>query len=166
MALAYAWFGYWGGGSFIQGFGGSSYPVVFVTGILYSFGFTAPIAAGALLSLSPQINPFLAAIVGGLGSVLADFTIFRFVRVSFESELSQLRKTKAITRASLRFKKYTPEMLREYLLLALAGFFIASPLPDEIGISLLAGFTNIEEKRLLAVSFLLNTLGILVFIML
>jgi uncharacterized membrane protein YdjX (TVP38/TMEM64 family) len=44
----------------------------------------------------------------------------------------------------------------------MAGFFIASPLPDEIGVSLLAGFTRIEEKKFALVSFALNTLGIIV----
>ncbi len=44
---------------------------------------------------------------------------------------------------------------------AIIGFFIiASPFPDEIGIALL-GITNLDIKKFLPISFILNSFGIL-----
>jgi len=48
---------------------------------------------------------------------------------------------------------------RKIMLPALAAAVIASPLPDEIGISLLAS-QKMESKKFLPISFTLNFLGI------
>ena len=45
---------------------------------------------------------------------------------------------------------------------AFVGILIASPLPDEIGVIMLAGLTKINFKILAIISFILNTLGILI----
>jgi len=43
-----------------------------------------------------------------------------------------------------------------------AGFVIASPLPDEIGVSLLAGTTKISTRTFAILSYFLNTAGIFI----
>ncbi len=50
--------------------------------------------------------------------------------------------------------------LKKYLLPVLAGFVIASPLPDEIGVCLLAG-SKISPRAFSLFSYAFNTLGIL-----
>lgn len=47
-----------------------------------------------------------------------------------------------------------------YLSTGVAGFIIASPLPDEIGVTLLAGVTKIETRVVAVVALTLNTVGI------
>jgi len=47
-----------------------------------------------------------------------------------------------------------------------AGLFIASPLPDEAGVIILAGPTKLSTKALSVISFILNSLGILVILFL
>lgn len=47
-----------------------------------------------------------------------------------------------------------------YLSAGVAGFIIASPLPDEIGVTLLAGVTKIETRVVAVVALTLNTVGI------
>jgi len=58
------------------------------------------------------------------------------------------------------------EKIRIYLMYAFAGILIASPLPDEAGVTMLAGLTKISVKSLALISFILNTLGIIILLML
>ena len=48
---------------------------------------------------------------------------------------------------------------------AVAGLIIASPLPDEAGIILLAGLTKIKASILAPISLAMNTLGILILLL-
>jgi uncharacterized membrane protein YdjX (TVP38/TMEM64 family) len=48
---------------------------------------------------------------------------------------------------------------------AIAGLIISSPLPDELGVSMLAGLTTINAKKLSIISFIMNSLGILIMLM-
>ena len=57
-------------------------------------------------------------------------------------------------------KGHAPTRVKHYLLYIFAGLFIISPLPDEVGISMLAGLTTIKIRVLGIISFLLHTIGI------
>ena len=59
----------------------------------------------------------------------------------------------------LYVKHKTPNLFKKYLIAVIAGFIIASPLPDEIGVSLLAASRIISMKVVSAISYLLNTAG-------
>jgi uncharacterized membrane protein YdjX (TVP38/TMEM64 family) len=52
--------------------------------------------------------------------------------------------------------------MREYILWSFAGLLIASPLPDEIGVTLVSGLTEIRLRTFAALCFVLNTIGILI----
>jgi uncharacterized membrane protein YdjX (TVP38/TMEM64 family) len=54
---------------------------------------------------------------------------------------------------------------RHYLVYAFAGLIIASPLPDELGVALLAGFTHIKPWKFAIISYVCNTLGILIMLL-
>jgi len=88
--------------------------------------------------------------------------IFSFIRVSFEDEFNKLRKTKLIRSIGKVIEKSLGKKLKAYLMYIFAGFIIASPLPDEIGVIMLAGLTRINARILAVLSFILNTIGILV----
>lgn len=60
------------------------------------------------------------------------------------------------------FDHHFSERLKRYVLWTVAGFLIASPLLDEFGVSLVSGFTHINQKEFSVISFSLNTLGIFV----
>ena len=53
---------------------------------------------------------------------------------------------------------------KHYLLYAFAGLVIASPLPDEIGVSLL-GISKIKLYKFIIISFIFNTIGVLLVIL-
>jgi hypothetical protein len=139
--------------------GNFSYVSVFFAGLLFAFGFTAAIAVGFLIALQPG-NIFLAALIAGLGALVSDLLIFRFVKVSFDKEFNLLKRTIILRKINKLFKKNLGLKITSYIMYAFTGIIIASPLPDEIGVILLAGLTKINQKILAVISFVLNTIGI------
>ncbi len=145
---------------------GHGYVSIFIAGLLFSFGFTSPFAAGLFLAMAPQVNPYIAAPLGGFAAFLADLCIFEFIRFSFSDEIHRLKSTRAFLKIhGLLHHKRVPVSVRTYLLWAFAGLIIASPLPDEIGVTLLSTITTIDAKKFGAFSFAMNTLGIFVMLM-
>ncbi|MCK9595775.1 hypothetical protein M0R19_01155 [Candidatus Pacearchaeota archaeon] len=131
----------------------------FISGILITFGFTAPFAIGLLIKTNIQ-NIFLASLIGGIGATIGDLFIFSTIKLSFMDEFKRLEKTKAINKIKKIVKNNKHILIKHYLLYIFAGIIIASPLPDEIGVSMLAGLTTIDKKRLAITSFLLHTSAI------
>lgn len=126
-----------------------------IAGGLFVYGFTAAPATAILLILSKQQNILLAGLVGGFGALIGDLLIFQFIRHSFSDEIKELSKEPIFKEIKTR----VPPIVRNYLAPVLGGIIIASPLPDEIGISLLATST-ISTRTFAILSFLLNTAGI------
>ncbi len=144
---------------FIIGLNNLSYIGIFIAGILFSFGFSVPFSIGFFLSIHPE-NIFLASIIGGIGALFSDLFIFKMIRLSFMDEFNKIKKTKLIKDTNDLFKKNINAKIRLYILYTFAGIIIASPLPDEIGVSMLAGLTTINIKKLSIISFIMNTIGI------
>jgi len=131
-------------------------------GMLFSFGFSAPFGMGIFLAIAPDIPIWIAAPVGGFGAFLSDVAIFQTLRVPFFAlEVERLRSA-SLTRwlHSVFLHDGMSDRIHKFALWTMAGIFIASPLPDEIGVSLVSTLTNIESKRFALLSFLLNTAGI------
>ncbi|MFA5125839.1 MAG: hypothetical protein WC462_02445 [archaeon] len=148
----------------ISHLGVMSYAGVFICGLLFSFGFTTPFAIAILLKLNFE-NIFLAAIIGGLGALISDLIIFRFVKFSFEDEFRKIKGERPFLFLKNGVQKVFPPKLTHYLLLAFAGILFASPLPDEAAILILASLSEINEKKLAIISYICNTLGILIILM-
>lgn len=147
---------------FAEMFNSRGYVSIFLAGFLFAYGFTAPFAVGFFISLAPQVNIFIAAPLAGAGALMADLTIFQFIRTSFQSEFDKLKLTRLFQKIRALFDDHFGEKLKKYILWTIAGFLIASPLPDEFGVSLLSGFTTLDKKIFSIISYLLNTAGILV----
>jgi len=96
-------------------------------------------------------------LAGGLGALLADLTIFKIVRFSFEDEIKRLSKE----RRFLNIERKLPNIMKKYAMVVLGGLIIALPLPDEIGVSMLALSLKIKMKTFIVFSYLLNTAGII-----
>lgn len=144
------------------------YPAVFAAGLLFSYGFTTPFAIAAFVAMANDVNPFIAAPLAGIGAFLSDLVIFELLRVSFfGTELERLRHTHLVDRIhKLLHRDTIPERVRRYGLWAMSGIVIASPLPDEIGVALLSGTSNISDRTFGIICFVMNTLGILAVLML
>lgn len=150
--------------NFISSLNGLSYLGVFLGGMLFAFGFSAPFAIGFFIALTPQ-NIFIAAIVAGFGAVISDLLIFRFIRFSFEDEFSHLRNTKTLRGLRYLIDASYFRKIKVYLMYAFAGILIASPLPDEVGVTMFAGLTKVKEFWIALIGFSLNTLGILLILL-
>lgn len=143
----------------ISNLGELGYLGVFIAGLMFAFGFTSPLAAGFFLVLNPK-NILIASIIGGIGAMFSDLFIFKFIRLSFKDEFNRIKKEKISLKAKKILHKIIDKKIRVYLMYIFAGGLIASPLPDEAGVILLAGLTKIKPRFLAIIGFILNSLGI------
>ena len=150
--------------NFVLGLNGFGYIGVFVAGMLFPLGFTTAFSVGFLVALNPE-NIILSAFVGAVGVALANLLIFSFVKFSFEHEFllleERIDRVKVIRRAEKEFKKDISKRIRHYLMYVFIGILIASPVPDEIADTLLAGFTHVKPFFVAVFSFILSFIGLL-----
>jgi len=132
---------------------------IFLSGIFYAYGFTAAPATAVLLVLAKEQNILLAGLIGGFGALLSDIAIFLFIKYSFTDEIKRLEKEKAVRFIEKEEKKLFGHY-QKYILVSFAGFLIASPLPTEIGVTLMATLKNVSIKKFIIIAYLLHTLGI------
>ena len=128
----------------------------FVAGLFFTSVFTTAPAIAALGEIAQANHILPTAFFGAIGAVIGDLVIFRFVRDRFSEHLLALLKRKGGRRRTRHLLKLP--WLRGLLFL-LGGLIIASPFPDELGISLL-GFSQIRLSRFIPLSFACNFLGI------
>ena len=144
--------------SIITGYG---YWSIFLAGLLFSYGFTTPFAIGIFLLAEPS-NLLLSSLIAGFGALIADSLIFAFIRFNMMDEFIRIQKIKPLNSFDSFFHKNFSVNTQKNLLYILAGFIIASPLPDEIGVLLLAGLSKAHPGIFAFVSFVFNTIGIFV----
>ncbi len=125
----------------------------FLSGIFFAYGFSAAPATAIFLILAKGQNIFLAAVIGGLGAFVGDFIIFRYIRSSLDKEIRKLQ-------SRFHFSFRQGRFFKKYIVPVMAGFIIASPLPDEIGVAMLGASRTIKTRVFFVISFLLNTTGI------
>src|SRR3989338_8828162 len=128
----------------------------FLVGIFFAYSYTAAPATALFLILAKEQNIFISGLIGGLGALVGDLVIFSFISISFKDEIRKLAHEKIVVYLNNGF----PYKIKKYLIPIFAGFLIASPLPDELGIALLAISQHISIKIFALLSFTLNTLGI------
>jgi hypothetical protein len=128
----------------------------FLSGVFFTSAFTISPASIAIALLSKTTPIFVLAFWGALGAVLGDMILFFFIRDKFADDLQG---------ALIHYhdKKLTTFFHRKFFhwLTPLVGaLVIASPLPDELGITMM-GLSKIRTYTLMLISFSMNFLGIL-----
>jgi len=161
MYLAYLLFADVQTSQFISRLGNLKYLGTFIAGLFFSFGFTTPFSVGFFLALKPE-NILVHSLIGGLGAALSDILILKFVKFSFKDEIKKLKQEPVSREIKLITRKLIAKKIRFYLTYLFAGIIIASPLPDEIGITILSGISKVNVKAIGVISWIFNTLGILV----
>lgn len=136
--------------------GSWGYVGAFFGGILFVSTFTVATGGIILFSLAQYLHPVEIALVAGLGAVVGDLLIFRLIKNDLQTELRTIYNSRLNGRhiSRLLHTKYF-----SWSLPVIGAIIIASPLPDEIGISLM-GLSKIKTFKFVFVSFLLNTIGI------
>ncbi|MEK6855440.1 MAG: hypothetical protein AABX73_04420 [Nanoarchaeota archaeon] len=150
--------------SFVSGLDSLSYLGIFIAGLLFSFGFSTPFAIGFFIISNPD-NLLLAALIGGIGALTSDLLIFKIIKFSFMDEFERLEHTHFMKKINKVIKSNFKFKLSNYLIYFFAGIIIASPLPDELGVTMLAGLTEIKPGIFAIVSFIMNYIGILIMLL-
>lgn len=140
---------------FLHQLGGLGYLGAFLGGILFVYTFTFATGLVILVFLLDGIAAWEIALVGGLGAVVGDLVIFRFVKHDILSELIPLYHQLGGRKLSGIF--YQP--ILKWILPVIGALIIASPFPDELGVSLL-GISQIKTPMFIILSFSLNAIGI------
>ena len=127
----------------------------FVSGIFWTSVFTIAPASVALAHIALTDMPLSVALWGAFGAMCGDLILFLFIRDRFtDNLLDSVRPsiTKHILSSfHLGFVKWLSPLL--------GALIIASPLPDELGLTLM-GLSKTRVAVLMPISFVMNMLGI------
>lgn len=146
---------------FIRGIGNLGYIGSFISGILFVSVFTIAPASAILFDITKILNPYLVAISAGAGAMLGDYLILRILKDKVFEELMPLFRNmhKSFLGTIFSSPFFT------WLIPIIGAFMIASPFPDEIGISLM-GLSKIKNWQFLLITFSLNSIGIFLVVIL
>lgn len=141
--------------TFLLSLGELGYLGAFLAGILFVSTFTVATGAVILLVLAEKLSPIEIGLIAGFGAVVSDFVIFRFIKDNLIEEITPIYKLLGgghITKV-LHTKYFS------WMLPVIGAVIIASPLPDEVGVSLM-GISKMKTYQFLLLSFVLNAIGI------
>ena len=129
----------------------------FLAGMFFISIFTATPAIVVLAELFKNNQTMETALIAGLGALVGDLIIFRFVKNHIAEDVKYLIEATGLKRV----KKIFHLKFFHWLTPFLGAVIIASPLPDELGVSLL-GLAKIKLFYFIPLSYVLNFIGILV----
>ncbi len=139
----------------IRQVGDLGYLGAFFAGMLFVSTFTVAPAAVVLYHLADSLHPVEIALIAGLGAMIGDYIIFRFIKDKIFTELRPL----FLKFGKPYFKTVYKSPYFAWVLPISGAFIIASPFPDEVGVSIL-GLSKIKRWQFFLVTFTLNVLGI------
>lgn len=127
----------------------------FITGMLFVTTFTAPVGTLMLFILTQRYSAVEIGLIAGAGAVLSDILIFRFVRDDLSDELTSLYQHFGGSHLTHIFhSKYF-----HWTLPVVGALIIATPLPDELGVSLLS-ISKMKLPQFILTSFCMHSMGI------
>lgn len=129
----------------------------FIAGIFFTSAFTIAPAAIILAGLAAHTPIFPFAFWGACGALVGDLTIFIFVRDRFADDIIDILK---ITKAK-KLTHFFHKGFFRWLSPVIGAVIIASPLPDEIGITMM-GFSKTKMALLIPISFTMNFIAVLI----
>ncbi|OHA17717.1 MAG: hypothetical protein A2664_03835 [Candidatus Taylorbacteria bacterium RIFCSPHIGHO2_01_FULL_46_22b] len=128
----------------------------FVAGLFFTSVFTTAPAMVVLGEMAHANGIWETAFFGAFGSLIGDLVIFRFIRDRLSEHLIELWREQHRFR---RFTKLFKLRLFRWLTFLAGGLIIASPLPDELGVSLL-GLSKARMSVFIPLSLVFNFIGL------
>jgi len=125
-----------------------------LAGAMFASTFTVTTGALVIISLTKVISPLVIILFGALGAVLVDYLIFRFVKNKITAEITPIYDL--ITGHHLRKLLHTRYFA--WTLPVIGALIIMSPLPDELGVSLM-GLSQTKTRQFLLVSGISHLIG-------
>ncbi len=129
----------------------------FIAGIFFVSVFTAVPATVVFAEIAQSGSIFWTAFFGGIGALVGDLIIFRFIKDNLSDDFLYLIKKSKSERLISIFQL----RLFRWLIPFVGALIVASPLPDELGLTMM-GLSKMKTSLFIPVSFVLNSLGILV----
>jgi len=131
----------------------------FIAGIFFTSFFTLGPSSVALVHIAESAPVSGVVVWGSIGAMCGDLILFFFVKDRFVEDLKHAIKPKY-------FKTFMKSMhfgFMKWISPIIGALIIASPLPDEFGITLL-GMSKIRLSVLIPVALAMNMLGIYILI--
>ncbi len=142
--------------SFLQSLGGMGYIGAFIAGIFFVSTFTISTCVVILSILAQHLSLPELIFFASLGAVVGDIFVFRSVKDGLFDELKPIYKSLG----GNHLNKILHTRHFRWTLPVLGALIIASPLPDELGVTLL-GISRMSMGSFVPLSFVLNAIGIL-----
>ncbi|MBI2589118.1 hypothetical protein HYW35_02865 [Candidatus Saccharibacteria bacterium] len=139
----------------IRQVGTLGYVGAFIAGTFFVSTFTVAPAAVILYHLADSLHPLEIAILAGLGAMVGDYIIFKYLKDKIFVELrpSFMKHGRPYIRILYRSPYFA------WMLPVFGAFIIASPFPDEVGVGIL-GLSKIRRWQFFLLSLVLNATGI------
>jgi membrane protein DedA with SNARE-associated domain len=132
----------------------------FIAGIFFTSIFTSAPATVALAEIAKTNSIFVVAFFGGLGSLLGDLFLFKFIRHHVTRDIKYILSLIKLEERWLQRAHHLHELkIFKFLLTFLGAIIIASPLPDELGL-MIWGLSHTKTRTVVILSFILNFIGI------
>lgn len=163
IAISYFIFADPGVISAVSGLGSTVYFGCFVSGVLFSLAFTAPIGAG-FWSVAVPNNIFVAALFSGLGTAIMDVLIFRSVKKIVALKTKEAKKSKLMPKMNKLMKNDFLRVIVASLSFDLTGFLIGLPLPYKFEKVLISSVSRLKEWEVGVMSFIVFSIVALFFL--
>jgi hypothetical protein len=142
--------------SFLIHLGSFGYIGAFIAGILFVSTFTVATSALILLTLAETLSPIEIGLIAGLGAVVGDMLIFNLIKDNLANEIEDIYDQ---VDRDHHLKKLFHSKYFNWSLPVFGAIIIASPLPDEMGISLI-NLSKMNNLKFMLLSYILNSVGI------
>jgi membrane protein YqaA with SNARE-associated domain len=133
------------------------YVSAFIGGILFVFTFTVALGGIILFNLADTHSVIGIALVGGLGSMVGDLLIFRFINDGLTDELKPLYHRLGGEKITVMFQS----IYLRWTLPVIGALIVMSPFPDELGIALM-GVSKMKTSHFIVISYVLDVIGLFV----
>ncbi len=131
----------------------------FIAGMFFTSVFTVALSTVTLVEIALTHNILEITFFGGWGAVIGDLVIFQFLKRGIAEDVEEL-----IQKEGRRLDRIFHLRFFRFFIPFVGALIIASPLPDEIGLAMM-GIVKLEPKFLIPISFLFNSLGILILLL-
>lgn len=146
--------------SYLMHLGKFGFVGALIAGFLCASSFTIAIGALILFEFSKTLNLIELCIIAGIGCMMGDLIILKLFRNGLENEVYSIYE--AVDHKHQIVKLFHTKYF-SWTLPVIGALIIMSPFPDEIGVSIL-GLTKMSSKQFILLSFVLDTVGILILV--
>lgn len=131
-----------------------------VSGFLFTSTFTAATSGLLLANFAKSLDPFWLIICAAAGALTSDLLIFRFVKDKVSKEITPVYE-QFLTKNHLHKIAHTKYF--SWTLPVIGAIIMATPLPDELGVSLL-GLSAMSFWKFFLVSLLSHSIAMFILI--